>query len=84
MNKIILLACLVFAIHSANADKSSDAIAKAADAAYVQTGVKANVDQLANHLEKQYVPKELEKYGGTLAAILKSIMDRALTLKWTF
>jgi len=84
MRKQILLAYLVFASLRANASNYTDALSHAADAAYIQTGVKANVDRELGHLEKMYVDKDLEKYAGTIAAIVKTITDRQLTFKWSF
>jgi hypothetical protein len=50
----------------------------------MQTGMKANIDRELGHLQRMYIPKEVEKYGGTMAALVKTIMDRQLTLQWHF
>lgn len=84
MHRQLLIISLALASLNANAANYSDALSHAADAAYIQTGVKANIDRELGHLEKMYVDKDLERYAGTLAAIVKTLTDHQITLKWSF
>jgi hypothetical protein len=81
-----ILAFLAVAGLSAHANNGQyiDAAQHAADAAYIQTGVKSDVDRTMSHLEKLYVDKDVERYAGTIAAIFKVFSDRRLTFKWSF
>ncbi len=54
------------------------------DAGYVQSGLKKKVDKRLKDLEKKYVPKEVEKYGSATAIILKIVVQKQLSVTWSF
>jgi hypothetical protein len=65
-------------------DRYMDAARTSLDGAYIQSGLKPEVDKRLRDLEKKYVPKEIEKYGSATAIVIKVIMQKQLTLTWSF
>ena len=65
----------------------NDAESHALDAAYIQCGLKGEVDEMTRQLEHRYITndmKELAKYGGVPYFILKAVIDRQLAFKITW
>ena len=65
----------------------NDAESHALDAAYMQSGLKGEVDEMTRQLEHRYITndmKELAKYGGVPYLILKAVIDRQLSFKITW
>lgn len=78
-----MIAVLLIALDS-RADQYSDAESKAAEAFYIQSGMKKEVDEIGHYVEKHYVPKFILKYGGIPLSIGKSIYEKRVTLEWGF
>lgn len=57
-----------------------DALTALSKATYIQTGT----DKVAKHLEKKYVPKEVEEYGGWITVMTKVAVEKKVSLEWTF
>jgi hypothetical protein len=65
----------------------NDAESHALDAAYMQSGLKGEVDEMTKMLEKRYITndmKEIAKYGGVPYFILKAVIDKQLAFKFTW
>lgn len=84
---IIALGLYIGAVDQKNPtvhDHYIDASRTAWDAGYEQSGLKKMVDKRMQDLEKKYVPKEVEKYGSATAIVIKVIVQKQLTLTWSF
>lgn len=65
-------------------DRYETAARAASSGAYIQSGMKLQVDRQLRDFERKYVPKYIGKYGSATVIILKTITDQRLTLMWSF
>jgi hypothetical protein len=78
MVRLILVIFLICPL--AKADSSKEAIRKASEALYIQSGM----DKVVKQLDKKYTPKVVKKYGGWLIAIQDSVVNEQIRYKWEF
>jgi predicted nucleic acid-binding Zn finger protein len=62
------------------ADEYQIAVRKAAHAYYKYS----DLDDYFRELERRHVPREVKKYGGTIAAVTTLVIEKRITMKWTF
>lgn len=62
------------------AGQAEDAYRALAKAIYVQT----ETDKVVKDLEKRYTPKIVKEYGGWIAGITKVMVEKQISLEWTF
>lgn len=62
------------------ASEEQDAYKALIKATYIQTGT----DKQVKLLEKKYIPPHLKKYGGVISGLSKVILDKKISMEWTF
>ncbi len=84
MKLALILMCLLTLQAKANSEQ--DAINKAAEAAYIQSGVKDNIDAYTRDFERRYIPVFIVNNGGILVFIAESVYHDEIRLKysWSF
>ena len=70
----------------AKADNYGEAIKKASQAFYLQSGLDDRMDRYARHLERRFLPEIVLENGGVLFFIAESVVNEEIRIrvKWTF
>lgn len=77
------------AVVGTNSDRDTqkqyfNASRQAAEAAYIDSGLKPMMDRTFQDLERRYVPKELEKFGSVTVIAIKAASERRLFFSYEF
>lgn len=82
MKILVVTVILLYSLNS-SADQYSDALNKAAEAAYAQTGAKKMIEDYGAKLDKRYVP-EIVHENGWIFAVVKAVSERKITFEVKF
>jgi hypothetical protein len=72
---VIFLICPI-----SKADDKKEAVKKASEALYKQTGL----DNMMHELDKKYTPEYVKKYGVWLIIIQDSLVNEQIKYKWVY
>ncbi len=86
MVKMIVILLMLVTLQAQAENNYNEATRKALEAAYIQTGVKDNVDQYARGLERRYVPVFVKQHGGWVMFLIQTFRDDKVWVvyKWEF
>ena len=62
------------------ANNEEEAIKKAGEALYIQSGL----NKIVEHLDKQYTPKIVKEYSSWLFLIQKAAIEKQISCKWAW
>lgn len=78
---MVLLILLTFLIcPQVKANEESEAIRKAGEAFYIQSGL----DKVVKELDRKYTPEYVKQYGGWLIVAHKAVVEKQIGWKWTW
>lgn len=77
---MVLLSLTIFLTSVARASNEEEAIRKAGEALYIQSGINKVVEKI----DLKYTPEVVKKYGGWIAITQKVIVERQISYKWTW
>jgi len=75
-----MLLSLVFLATTSKAGDEKEAIQKASEAAYKQSGM----EDIVNKFMDKWTPELLKKYGGQLMFVKQAAIDQQISWKWEF
>lgn len=86
MRKILLALTIVLQTQHSLANSQQDAINKAAEAAYIQSGVRDNVDHLYRDVERRYIPIFIVDNGGIIMFLVQNFNkdEVKISYKWSY
>lgn len=77
---LLLTTAISVSTYRSPAGDYRDAATALAKATYIET----KTDKMMKTLEKKYVPKKIEEYGGWITAMTKIAVEKRVSLEWTF
>lgn len=86
MRTLLSLALLLLSSSLQAKANYDDAARKAAEAAYIQSGISENVDRYLQNVERKFVPVFIINNGGVFAFVAQTIYSEQFILKyqWSF
>jgi hypothetical protein len=86
MKKLILILISLLIAETALANNYEEAVRKASEAYYIQSGVKDNVDRFAKEFERKYIPVIIIQNGGVVMFLVQGLAGDQWKLgyKWEF
>lgn len=82
--KLQLILLLLALTTQARANSEQDAMNKAAEAAYIQSGIKDNVERFSKDFERRYIPVFIIDNGGIVMFIAETFYRDEVRLKYTW
>ncbi len=81
--KLLLILTLLLTTQ-AKANSEQDAMNKAAEAAYIQSGVRDNIERFSKEFERRYIPVIIVDNGGIIMFVAETFYRDEIRLKYTW